>query len=95
VPIVINNQTSVAIGADYYVEVLGGPVGGVLIPISFAGTNTIRIKLNPDGFFDAGIGVVPGLKDNAVAEFQVRVWRGLPTYELAHMAGVITGISPR
>ena len=57
-----------------YVEVWGGPVGGVLFPIAIIGSTNTAFQLNKDGYFDAGVGIIPGLTDNAQADVQVRAW---------------------
>lgn len=92
-PIVINNDTSVLANNDYYVEILAGPVGGILQPISIAGTNVTSMRINSQGYFDGAIGIVKGVKENELADFQVRVWRSYPSYDMAYRAGYLTGVS--
>jgi len=94
-PLDFANAKAVAKGNDFYVQVLASPIGGVVTPVAIAGTTNTIFKLGKDGFFDAGIGVVLGVPDNGYADFQIRVWRGMPTYELAAVLGLRTGISPR
>lgn len=95
IPITISNNTSIVIGDDYFVEVLAGPVGGTLLPISIVGTNRTKIKLNKNGYFDGNIGVIPVVDPNESADFQIRIWRGLPTYEMAWRFGLLTGYSEK
>ena len=91
-PVLFQNSETLAAGPDFYVEVLGGPVGGYLAPLEPIGASTPIIKLNDPGYFDAGIGVIPGVRDGGVADFQVRAWYGSPDYDHA-AAGV--GLSIR
>jgi hypothetical protein len=94
-PLDFANAKAVAAGDDFYVQVLAGPVGGPFTPVAIIGTTTNTFKVDKHGFFDAGLGVVLGVQDNGYADFQIRVWRGMPTYELAAVLGLRTGISPR
>ena len=41
------------------------------------------IGSNDPGFFDAGLGIVPGVNSYEVAVFQLRAWTGAPTFEAA------------
>jgi hypothetical protein len=93
-PLDFANAKAVANGYDFYIQVLAAPIGGVLIPVAIVGTANTIFKIGKDGFFDAGVGVILGVQDNGYADFQVRVWRGMPTYELAAVLGLRTGISP-
>jgi hypothetical protein len=93
-PLDFANAKAVAVGNDFYVQVLAGPVGGPFTPVPIAGTTTNVFKLDKHGFFDAGIGVIPGVWENGYADFRIRVWRGMPTYDLANVVGLITGVSP-
>jgi hypothetical protein len=94
-PLDFANVKAVAAGDDFYVQVLAGPIGGVLIPVAIAGTTNTVFKLGKNGYFDAGIGVIPGVSDNGYADFQIRAWRGMASYELAILVGLRTGLSPR
>jgi len=92
-PIDFNSPAAVSAGNDFYVEILAGPIGGYLAPIPAYGTTNTVYKLDPNGLFDAGIGVVPGVIDNGYGEFRIRVWRHKPTYDVARSTGIITGLS--
>jgi len=94
-PLDFANAKAVAVGDDFYVQVLAGPIGGVLIPVAIAGTTNTVFKLGKNGYLDAGIGVIPGVPDNGYADFQIRAWRGMASYELAILVGLRTGLSPR
>jgi hypothetical protein len=73
--------------AGTFVEVLGGPIGGVLIPIAnLDGSGTV-FRCSEPGYFNAGVGVIPGISDLGPAEFVVRVWRDEPSYDLAGQRG--------
>lgn len=72
-----------------FVQVLGGPRGGTLNVL----TNTLGqhiFTFTEPGFFNAGFGVVPGVPENFVASFQVRVWRGAPDFASAPEIGSTT-----
>lgn len=59
------------------VQILGGPSAQQLEPVTIAGTTTslIPISLIP-GFFDAGVGVVPGVTAGSTATFKLLVFLG-------------------
>ncbi len=61
-----------------YVELLGGPSADQLSPVvSTMGVTISTISANDKpGFFDYGVGVVPGVADGATATFQLEVWQG-------------------
>ena len=61
-------------GTGIFVEVWGGPVGGSLRPISIIGTETTVIPLKEPGFFDAGVGVIPGVGPGGQVELKVYAW---------------------
>ncbi len=79
---------------NLWYEVLGGPVGGELLPILPLGTTNSAISslatASLPGFFDGGMGVVAGVADGAQADFLVRAWAGAPgsPYEAAEVKGV-------
>lgn len=57
---------------NFYVVLLGGPTCALLQPVTIAGTTTFIIPIaDVPGFFDAGVGVVPGVVDRATACFQL------------------------
>lgn len=78
---------------NLYYEILGGPVGGDLLPLMSLGTTQTVISAATSGakfgFFDGGIGIVPGIVGGQPADFQVRAWAGLPgtTYATAPVKG--------
>lgn len=81
-PIYIGAPGTVASGADVWVELLGGTPGGTLAPI--ASTSGLALfGLAEPGYFDSGVGTIPGLADNATAEFQLRAWKGAASYDAA------------
>ncbi len=63
-----------------YVELLGGPSADQLSPIlSTMGIATCTISANDEpGFFDNGVGVIPGVADGAMATLQLEAWQGSP-----------------
>lgn len=64
------------------IQILGGPVGGPLAPVATQqGANTFTLLA--DGYFDGGIGIVPGVTGTGPAEFEFRAWTGGGTYENA------------
>ena len=93
IPIRLNNEASLAIGDEVFVEILAGPVGGTLAPITSSASVTNRFALGASGWFDGGVGTVPGVPENGLAQFEIRIWRALASYELAHGFGVISGRS--
>lgn len=72
-----------ASGPGFYVEILGGPIGGPLVPLAgnIPGHPTV-FQLN-DGFFEGGFGVVPGVPADGYADFIVRAWHGAATFDAA------------
>ena len=52
-------------------------------PVVDMTTQSSIIPLTEDGFFFGGVGVVPGLADNATTEFTLRIWRGAARYDAA------------
>ena len=75
-----------------YVELLGGPVGGNLKPVTCDGG--IEIKINDwwefrdvgggyGGFFDAGLGVVQSVPPGGQADFQLLAWEGSDGFDQA------------
>ncbi len=75
-------------GGDIWVELLGGPVGGVMTPVVDAAQGLTQFNLSDPGFFDGGCGLVQGVQANEQAQFQLRVWRGAVSFEAATERGV-------
>lgn len=46
--------------------------------------------LTEDGYFFGGMGIVPGVPDNAVVEITLRAWMDAPTWEAAGWRGEVT-----
>ncbi len=65
---------SMPAGEGFFAEVYGGPNGSSLEPL--IGSNGSSVFGMNNGFFDGGVGVVPGVADDAVGFFQVHVWQG-------------------
>jgi len=74
-----------ATAATTYVELLAGPVGGALSPVTVgsSGTSATVLGLTEDGFFDYGNAVIAGVTAGADAQFQLLVWTGGSTWETA------------
>jgi len=43
-----------------------------------------------DGFFHAGVGIVPGVPDGATVEFTLYAWRGSREYATANWQGFVS-----
>jgi hypothetical protein len=82
-----------------FVQILGGPTAGSMVPLAEAGSTITIISINnPQGaagsFFDGGFAYVSGVPVHATGFFQVLVWVGAPTYAQAlTTAGAYTGAS--
>ncbi len=80
---------------NLFFEVLGGPVAGPFLPVvPFGATNSIIWGAGTGaepGFFGAGIGIVPGVEDGALAVIILRAWVGGPasTYDSAEVKGLV------
>jgi MYXO-CTERM domain-containing protein len=63
------------------VQLLGGPSASQLQPVTIAGStvSVIPISSTP-GFFDGGVGVVPGVTAGATATFELIVFLGTVPY---------------
>jgi len=86
-PIFYLKDGTKASGADVFVEVLAGPVGGVLAPV--ANTSALsKFGLSEPGYFDNAVGVIPGLADGAQVDVQVRTWKGGASYDVAAESGI-------
>lgn len=82
---VINYQTTVggassSLPLDAWVEVLGGPVGGVMASLG-------TFHPSEPGYFDNGVVLVPGATAGSPASFEVRAWTGAATYAAAALTG--------
>ena len=78
-PVFFNQSGSLA-GAGCYVQIYGGADFSSLVPlVSTAGGNGVFSLGDTPGFFDGGIGNVPGLPDNAPAAFAAHAWQGANT----------------
>ena len=83
-PIVYQNQFTgqppipapVPVNQNFYVRLYGGTVGGSLTPIfNLNGESVFAIDQRP-GYFDGGIGIVPGIEPGGVAAFELVAWQG-------------------
>lgn len=73
-----------------YVELLGGPIGGPLAPVASSSNGAGEFRIDNPGYFDAGIGVIPGVTANGLAEFQLRAWTSADSYADATYRGQTT-----
>jgi hypothetical protein len=80
-PIFYLTQGTAASGADFTVQLLGGPVGGPLQPVPLgSATGPTTFSGLDQGFFDAGlVGIVPGVAAGGTAELQLVAWKGAQT----------------
>jgi hypothetical protein len=62
--------------AGVYVELLGGPDAEHLSLVVAAGSGQSRFSLSEPGYFDAGVGIIPGVEPTEMATLQLRVWNG-------------------
>lgn len=69
-----------------YVEVLAAIPGDRWEPVLMAGTTTSVFELKEPGYFDAGVGVIPGASANSLVNLQVYCW--------FEKSGVKTGETP-
>ncbi len=76
-----------ASGSRFSVELLGGPVGGTLKPVAVANGAQAQFPLAGPGYFNAGVGVLPGVAAGQEAQFQLRVWKNAPVYAVAEERG--------
>ena len=66
------------VGSGWYVEIYGGADRASVAPLWSTGGGNGVFALS-DGFFDGGIGNVPGLADHATATFTAYAWQGANT----------------
>jgi len=64
-------STAVPAGANVSVTLMGGPSAGQLQPVVVAGTTKSVIALDGAGFFDGGVGSVPGVTAGGTATFRL------------------------
>jgi hypothetical protein len=95
IPIVINNISTNIIDDSYFVEVYAGPIGGRLSPLKNSSNGKSRLKLQATGFFEGNYSEIPGVLPGDFAEFQVRIWKGMPSYDMALGFGKLTGLSEK
>ena len=71
-------ETNRFAGTGCYVEVLGGPDPAHLQPVLplNAGLSPVLSLAEDEGWFDAGVGIVPGVEAGGQAWFQVMAWKG-------------------
>jgi hypothetical protein len=87
-PIFYLTVGSPASGPNFYVEMLAGPDANHLQPITDVSSGTQSVfnlgtAPNLPGFFDGGMGHIPGVPFRGVATFQVLAWTGAPTFDSA------------
>jgi uncharacterized repeat protein (TIGR02543 family) len=75
-----------ALPAGVQVEIWSGPVNGALKPVA-NGSGLSRFNLSEAGYFDGGIGVIAGLPDKSLAQFQIRAWKEGVTFDAAAYRG--------
>lgn len=95
IPIMYQSAAGAAIvtapAAGTYVQLLGGAVGGTQNPVTInATTDSIINGIDDGGFFDKGVGVIPGLTDKAQADLTLRAWVGAATFDAATLKGSVS-----
>jgi hypothetical protein len=93
-PIFISHIGTLATTGDQiYLQILAGPIGAPLYPVTPIGGTTSIIELSEAGYFDAGVGVIPGVSGGSAVQCQLIAWQGLPgssdppTYESSFLRG--------
>jgi hypothetical protein len=66
-----------------HIQLLAGDNPYQLEPVLIAGTTTSIISLVIDGYFDAGVGVIPGVEPKDNVTMEARVWMYADYYENA------------
>ena len=80
-------KSGTAAKSDINVQLLGGPVGGALSAVkNTTGQDTFQIIAGADGYFDGGIGIIPGVADGGRASLELRAWKGA-SYDAATEKG--------
>jgi len=64
------------VSANVNIQLLGGPDAAHLLPVVVAGGTTSIIPVDGVGFFDGGVGVVPGVTAGATATLQLTAFVG-------------------
>jgi hypothetical protein len=72
------------------VQLLAGPVGGILAPVvpTSGGDSVLPISV-VDGYFDGGVGIVPGVLPGDLAQFELRAWEGTQDLWMSWILGSI------
>jgi len=74
-PVFYQKSGTLPSGTGFYVEVYAGADANSLAPVTSSAGGSV-FALDNTGSFDAGIGIVPGVADNATATFVVHAWKG-------------------
>jgi len=81
VPIYLLTSGTLAPTTGIFVQILGGPVGGAVAPV----TDKNGVAIPPilmgtggagAGYFDAGVGIIPGVTGGAQAQIGFQAWQG-------------------
>ena len=90
-PVFAIGGAPVPVNQDYFVQLLGGPVGGTLGAVVPTGGGTGVLSFTDfAGYFDGGVGIVPGAAANGQASFELRAWKGAAGYDAANERGSVT-----
>jgi len=88
------NGAPVGIDQNIFVQVLGGTSATSMSPLAATDGTTKVFPINQvPGFFDGGVGVVPGVAAGGNGFFQVQAWQGAPGNPGTFAASKITGSS--
>jgi len=76
-------------GQTAYVQLLGGASASALAPVVSTASGQSVFQVDPDGHFDAGVGIVPGLTATGPASYNLQSWVGAAgsTYATATLKG--------
>ncbi len=66
-----------------YAELLSSINGSGWQPVHVAGGTESVFKVSENGYFDAGVGVIPNAPDDAQVAFELRAWFGGNSFENA------------
>ena len=69
-----------------HIQLLAGDNPYQLEPVLIAGTTTSIMSLVIDGFFDAGVGVIPGVEPKDNVTMEARIWMYADYYENATLS---------
>lgn len=94
IPIMYQSAAGAAIvtapAAGTYVQLMGSAAGGTPAAVTIGSTTDSIINgIDDGGFFDKGVGVIPGLADKAQADLVLRAWVGAATYDAATLKGEV------